>query len=67
MIALLIGPNLSLAFATTLGDLSLLSRSLQANVLGGLLALGGAIGMGWLLPVDPGTGEVALRTVIEHW
>ena len=64
MIAPLIGPNLSLALGTTLGDLSLLSRALQANVLGGSLALVGAIGMGWVLPVDPATGELAMRTVI---
>jgi len=64
MIAPLIGPNLSLALATTLGDLPLLSRALQANVLGGGLALAGAFGMGWVLPVDPATGEVAMRTVI---
>ena len=64
MIAPLIGPNLALALGTTLGDASLLSRALQANVLGGLLAVVGAVGMGWLLPVDPGTGEIALRTVI---
>ncbi len=64
MIAPLIGPNLSLALGTSLGDLPLLSRSLQANVLGGGLATAGALGMGWLLPVDPATSEVSLRTVI---
>ena len=64
MIAPLIGPNLSLALATTLGDLSLLSRALQANVLGGGLALVGALCTGWILPVDPSTGEVTMRTVI---
>jgi uncharacterized hydrophobic protein (TIGR00341 family) len=64
MIAPLIGPNLSLALATTLGDLPLLSRALQANVLGGGLALLGALGMGWVLPVDPATGEMATRTII---
>lgn len=64
MIAPLIGPNLSLALATTLGDLSLLSRALWANVLGGGLAIGGALALGGLLPVDPTAGELAGRTVI---
>jgi uncharacterized hydrophobic protein (TIGR00341 family) len=64
MIAPLLGPSLALALGTALGDLSLLARSLQANVLGGGLALVSALGMGVLLPVDPATGELALRTVI---
>jgi uncharacterized hydrophobic protein (TIGR00341 family) len=64
MIAPLMGPNLSLALGTTLGDLPLLSRALQANVLGGSLALVGAVGMGAVLPVDPAIGELAMRTVI---
>jgi uncharacterized hydrophobic protein (TIGR00341 family) len=63
MIAPLIGPNLSLALGTTLGDPSLLGRALRANVGGGGLALVGAVGMGAVLPVDPATGELAVRTV----
>jgi len=64
MIAPLIGPNISLALGTTLGDTSLLRRSIQANVGGVALAFGAALGMGVIFPVDPTTGEVALRTVI---
>jgi uncharacterized hydrophobic protein (TIGR00341 family) len=64
MIAPLLGPSLALSMATTLGDLSLLSRSLRANVAGGGLALLLAVGMGLLLPVDPAVSELALRTVI---
>jgi uncharacterized hydrophobic protein (TIGR00341 family) len=64
MIAPLLGPSLALALSTTLGDLDLLARAFKANLLGGGLALAGALGMGVLLPVDPATGELALRTVI---
>jgi len=64
MIAPLLGPSLALALGTTLGDLTLLARSLKANLLGGGLALLGALAMGVLLPVDPATGELALRTMI---
>jgi uncharacterized hydrophobic protein (TIGR00341 family) len=64
MIAPLIGPNLALALGTTLGDLSLLGQALRANALGAGLGLVGALGLGWMLPVDPATGEVAARTVI---
>ncbi|PQJ34860.1 TIGR00341 family protein [Salinibacter sp. 10B] len=64
MIAPLLGPSLALALSTTLGDRSLLGRSLWANILGGGLAFGGALGMGLLLPVDPTIEEIAARTMI---
>lgn len=64
MIAPLIGPNLSLALSTTLGDLSLLGRAVWANVLGVGLAFVGAFGMGLLFPVDPKMGEITARTLI---
>jgi uncharacterized hydrophobic protein (TIGR00341 family) len=64
MIAPLIGPSLTLALGTTLGDLPLLGRALRANLTGVGLAFAGALGMGWVLPVDPATGELAARTVI---
>lgn len=64
MIAPLIGPSLSLALSTTLGDLLLLGRALRANLMGMGLALVGALSIGWALPVDPTTGEMAGRTVI---
>lgn len=64
MIAPLLGPSLALALGTTLGDLRLLGRALRANILGMMLALGGAFGMGLVLPVYPETVEIAGRTVI---
>lgn len=65
MIAPLIGPSLGLALGTALGDTHLLGRSLRANVAGVALAFGISIGIGYFMQVDPATGEVALRTVID--
>lgn len=65
MIAPLLGPSLALSLATTLGDLPLLGRALRANVLGVGLSFLGAFGIGLMWSVDPATGEVALRTMIE--
>jgi uncharacterized hydrophobic protein (TIGR00341 family) len=64
MIAPLLGPSLALSLGTTLGDLPLLGRALRANVLGMMLALSGAFGIGLMLPVNPETVEIAGRTVI---
>ena len=64
VIAPLIGPNLALALGTTLGDTDLLGRAAWANLSGVALALGGALGLGALVPVDPATSELAARTVI---
>lgn len=64
VIAPLIGPNLALALGTTLGDPGLLGRAAKANLGGVGLALAGALGLGALVPVDPATGELAVRTFI---
>lgn len=64
VIAPLIGPNLSLALGTTLGDLDLLGQAVWANLTGVALAFVGALGIGMLVTVDPTTGELAGRTVI---
>lgn len=60
VIAPLLGPNIALALASTLGDSKLLWKALQANLVGIGLAflLSLLIGMFW--PVDIGRGEMLL-------
>jgi len=64
VIAPLIGPNIALALGTTLGDASLLGRSVRATITGVGVAFAASLVMGVVLPVSPDTGEVAARTVI---
>lgn len=64
VIAPLIGPNIALALGTTLGDTTLLARSVRATVAGVSLAFVASLVLGMVLPVSPDTGEVAARTVI---
>ena len=65
MIAPLLGPNMALALATTLGDLTLLRRA-GLTILAGIatiILLSVLIGM--LMHVDTTSSEVVLRTRIE--
>lgn len=64
VIAPLLGPNVALALASTLGDLTLARHALKANVAGVGTALVLAIAMGTVLPVDPSIPEIATRTVL---
>ncbi len=62
VIAPLLGPNVALAFASTLGDGQLARRSLKALAAG--LAIAGIVSLilGVLLAVDPETKQLAVRT-----
>jgi len=62
VIAPLLGPNVGLALATTLGDLPLARRALHANGLGVLVCLLLSAGLGLVLPVEPALPEIASRT-----
>lgn len=62
VIAPLLGPNVALSFATTLGDLTLARRSLRSLAVEVALALSLSLLVGRLVPVDPSTPELALRT-----
>lgn len=65
VIAPLLGPNVGLAFATTLGDYKLAREALRTNLQGMVIALGFSIGIGYVLEVDPTTAEIASRTEIH--
>ncbi|MFW2441028.1 MAG: TIGR00341 family protein [Arenicellales bacterium] len=62
VIAPLLGPNIALALATTLGDKALMLDSLKTNLAGVFLALIISMAIGWLWPyADPGP-EILSRT-----
>lgn len=62
VIAPLLGPNVAMALATTLGDTDLLRRAGVTNAVGAAVALVTAVLMGLFLPVDPTIPAVAART-----
>ncbi len=62
VVAPLLGPNLALAFATTLGDLQLGYRALKSTAVGVALALVISMGAGMLMTVDPTVEAIADRT-----
>jgi uncharacterized hydrophobic protein (TIGR00341 family) len=62
VIAPMLGPNVALSLATTLGDLSLARDALKTNLLGILIAIVLSIMMGLTLPIDPSLKEIASRT-----
>jgi uncharacterized hydrophobic protein (TIGR00341 family) len=62
VIAPLLGPNISLAFATSLGDNELIWESLKTNLAGLLLALSMAFVIGWWWPMYLDGSELLLRT-----
>jgi uncharacterized hydrophobic protein (TIGR00341 family) len=62
VVAPLLGPNLALAFGTTLGDLPLVARSLRTSLLGVALALAFSVVIGALMGVDPSVEAIADRT-----
>jgi uncharacterized hydrophobic protein (TIGR00341 family) len=62
VIAPLLGPNMALAFATTLGDLKLLRSAWWAASAGALVALAVSVLAGIVLAVDPEGVEIASRT-----
>ncbi|WP_405283979.1 TIGR00341 family protein [Gaopeijia maritima] len=62
VIAPLLGPNVALSLAVTLGDLDFGRRALVAAASGALVALGLSVLVGWFFPVDPTVAELAART-----
>lgn len=64
VIAPLLGPNMSLALATTLGDMDLARQSLKTNLAGILTGLILSLILGFILSVDPANPQIASRTHI---
>jgi len=64
VIAPLLGPNVALAFATTIGDVTLIRRSIATNLVGVLISLLLTIALGAVITVDPTIGELAARTEV---
>ena len=66
VIAPLLGPNVAMAFGTTLGDPKLIKQALISTLAGFLIALVIAIGLALTLKVDPASiDEIVNRTHVE--
>lgn len=65
VIAPLLGPNISLALATALGDTRLMWDSLKTNVAGMALAFIVSVAVGFLLPVNLESHEILARTQVN--
>ena len=64
VIAPLLGPNIAFAFATSLGDKTLLWQALRTNAAGLGLALALSIGISLIWPVNLNSSEVLARTAV---
>ena len=64
VIAPLLGPNVALSLATTLGDSALAQRALQANGVGLLTASVFSVATGVVFTVDPTVHEIVARTTV---
>ncbi|MBN2846945.1 MAG: TIGR00341 family protein [Coriobacteriia bacterium] len=62
VIAPLLGPNIALSFASTLGDTTLARRALATLAAGFAIAAAVSVVLGIVLEVDPASPEIAART-----
>lgn len=65
VIAPLLGPNMALALATTLGDVPLARRALRANLAGVGVSFVCALAAGMVWPADPTVDAIAARIAPE--
>lgn len=65
VIAPLLGPNVALCLATTLGDVPLAWQSLKANAVGLGVALAASLLIGAVFTVDPNSPAIAARTHVS--
>lgn len=66
VIAPLLGPNLALAFASALGDSTLIWRALKTNIVGMGIALIISIGLGYFWPFEFTSQEILSRTDVGY-
>ena len=64
VIAPLIGPNVALSLATTLGDIDLSRNALRTNIAGILVTLLISVAIGSIFHIDPASPEIASRTAV---
>ena len=64
VLAPLLGPNMALSLATTLGDLKLARRALKAAGAGILTAFVLSVGIALLFRVNPNSPEIISRTIV---
>ena len=66
VLAPLLGPNMGMAFAATLGDPQLAKKSLLTNISGSALALFIAICIGWFATVELDNPEIISRIDVRY-
>jgi uncharacterized hydrophobic protein (TIGR00341 family) len=64
VIAPLIGSNVALSLAATLGDIGLTRNALKTSIAGILVALFLSVVIGFIFQIDPTSPEIASRTVV---
>jgi uncharacterized hydrophobic protein (TIGR00341 family) len=64
VIAPMLGPNVALSLATTLGDVTLARIALKANAVGILIAFILSVFIGFIFSVNPDIPEIASRTKV---
>ena len=65
VIAPLLKPNMALAVATTLGDLSLAVKTIRVGFIGILVPIVFSVFIGLLYPISPDLPEIAIRTTFN--
>ncbi len=66
VIAPLLGPNVALSFATTVGDRVLGINALKTNLAGICIAFLVSFILGYFISIDPEIKEIASRTVVSY-
>ncbi len=65
VIAPLLGPNMSLALGTTLGDFKMIRTSIRSNLIGVAVALAVSALFGYFVNLDSMGEEITARTVVD--